>query len=120
MSGAAPGVAASMPFSTAPERRRRSRSPPTFSGPRGRYVILAFVPIEVPFAPWLLARGEFELTGSLGYGTGVFSRVIDLIAAGAYPTQGWVEHIELGHVSQAFNELRAGSRMKLLVDIPPA
>ncbi len=86
--------------------------------PRGRYVILAFVPIEVPFAPWLLARGEFELTGSLAYGTGVFSRVIDLIAGGAYPTKGWVEHIEIDQVGPAFNELRAGRRMKLLVDIP--
>ena len=86
--------------------------------PRGRYVILAFVPIEVLFAPWLLARGEFELTGSLAYGTGVFSRVIDLLAGGAYPTKGWVEHIEIDQVGPAFNELRAGRRMKLLVDIP--
>ena len=56
--------------------------------PRGRYVILAFVPIEVLFAPWLLARGEFELTGSLAYGTGVFSRVIDLHRRRRLPDKG--------------------------------
>jgi (R,R)-butanediol dehydrogenase / meso-butanediol dehydrogenase / diacetyl reductase len=84
----------------------------------GRYVILAFVPAEVPFQPWLLARSEIELTGSCGYGPGVFTRVIDMMADGTYPTTGWVEHVRIDEASDALSELRDGLRMKLLVDLP--
>jgi (R,R)-butanediol dehydrogenase / meso-butanediol dehydrogenase / diacetyl reductase len=84
---------------------------------RGRYVILAFGYIEVPFAPWLLARTEVELTGSCGYTTEVFARVIELIEGGAYPTDGWVEHVGLNEVTRVFEDLRSGRRMKVLVDL---
>lgn len=91
---------------------------PTLLRPRGRYVILAVVLEELPLVPWILAKKEVELTGSCGYESGVFARVIELIAAGAYPMRGWVEHVELGEVNSAMKDLRAGSRTKLLVDIP--
>jgi len=91
---------------------------PAVLRPRGRYVILAFVMIDVQFAPWLLARGEFELTGSLGYGPGVFTEVIDLIANGAFPTAGWVEHVAFDQVPHVMEDLHAGRRMKVLVDVP--
>lgn len=68
--------------------------------------------------PWALARGEIELTGSLGYAPGVFTRVIELVASGAYPTKGWVEHVGLHDVPAALEDLREGRRMKVLVDIP--
>ena len=84
---------------------------------RGRYVILAFGFIEVPFAPWLLARTEVELTGSCGYNTEVFAGVIELIDGGAYPTNGWVEHVGLNEVTRVLEDLRAGRRMKVLVDL---
>jgi (R,R)-butanediol dehydrogenase/meso-butanediol dehydrogenase/diacetyl reductase len=90
---------------------------PAVLRPRGRYVILAFGFIDVPFAPWLLARTEIELTGSCGYNSDVFTRVIDLIAGGAYPTEGWVEHVGLDDVTPVLAELRAGQRMKILVDV---
>jgi (R,R)-butanediol dehydrogenase/meso-butanediol dehydrogenase/diacetyl reductase len=90
---------------------------PAVLRPRGRYVILAFNFIEVPFAPWLLARSEIELTGACGYTTEVFARVIDLIANGAYPTDGWVEHVGLDDVTRILEDLRAGRRMKVLVDL---
>ncbi|MCK9930628.1 zinc-binding dehydrogenase, partial [Frankia sp. Mgl5] len=85
---------------------------------RGRYVGIAFSDRDVDFAPWVLARKEIELTGSLGYGPGVFSRVIELIAGGAYPTAGWVDHIELHNLHSALDDLRSGRRMKVLVDLP--
>ena len=90
---------------------------PAVLRPRGRYVILAFGFIDVPFAPWLLARTEIELTGSCGYNSDVFTRVIDLIAGGAYPTDAWVEHVGLDDVTAVLAELRAGQRMKVLVDV---
>jgi (R,R)-butanediol dehydrogenase / meso-butanediol dehydrogenase / diacetyl reductase len=86
----------------------------------GRYVILAFVPREVPFQPWQLARSEIELTGSCGYGEGVFARVIEMMAGGTYPTTGWVEHVPMEEASRALDELRDGIRMKVLVDLPVA
>jgi (R,R)-butanediol dehydrogenase/meso-butanediol dehydrogenase/diacetyl reductase len=84
---------------------------------RGRYVILAFGFIDVPFAPWLLARTEIELTGSCGYNSDVFRRVMGLIAAGAFPTDGWVDHVGMEDVTRVLGELRAGRRMKVLVDV---
>jgi (R,R)-butanediol dehydrogenase/meso-butanediol dehydrogenase/diacetyl reductase len=90
---------------------------PAVLRPRGRYVILAFGFIDVPFAPWLLARSEIELTGSCGDNSAVFDRVIELIDGGAYPTDGWVEHVGLDDVTRVLAELRAGERMKVLVDL---
>jgi (R,R)-butanediol dehydrogenase / meso-butanediol dehydrogenase / diacetyl reductase len=91
---------------------------PAVLRPRGRYVILAVLLDELPFVPWFLAKKEVELTGSCGYGPGVFTRVIELIADRAYPTRGWVEHVDLGEVHSAMEDLRAGRRTKLLVNIP--
>ncbi|OHV25748.1 alcohol dehydrogenase [Parafrankia soli] len=85
---------------------------------RGRYVGIAVAERPVEFAPWVLARGEIELTGSLGYGPGVFTRVIDLIAGGAYPTAGWVDHVGLSDLHDALQDLRDGRRMKVLVGLP--
>jgi (R,R)-butanediol dehydrogenase/meso-butanediol dehydrogenase/diacetyl reductase len=87
----------------------------------GRFVTLAATWIEVPFMPFVLARGgELEFTGSLSYQPGVFDRVIELMAGGAYPTQAWVEHIQFAELIDALEDLRGGRRMKLLVDIPSA
>ncbi|WP_018639341.1 2,3-butanediol dehydrogenase [Parafrankia elaeagni] len=85
---------------------------------RGRFVGIAVTDQPVSFAPWVLARGEIELTGSLGYGPGVFPRVIDLIAQGAYPSAGWVEHVDLHELRDALDDLRVGRRAKVLVDLP--
>jgi (R,R)-butanediol dehydrogenase/meso-butanediol dehydrogenase/diacetyl reductase len=91
---------------------------PAVLRPRGRYVVLSFLSDPVPFAPWVLARSEIELTGSCGYSAEIFARVIDLIDTGAYPTDGWVEHAGLGEVVGIFRDLRAGKRNKVLVDLP--
>jgi (R,R)-butanediol dehydrogenase/meso-butanediol dehydrogenase/diacetyl reductase len=91
---------------------------PAVLRPRGRYVVLSFLPVEVPFAPWVLARSEIELTGSCGYSADIFTRVINLINTGAYPEEGWVEHVGLGEVERIFHDLRAGKRNKVLVDLP--
>jgi (R,R)-butanediol dehydrogenase/meso-butanediol dehydrogenase/diacetyl reductase len=92
-------------------------SAPAVLRPRGRYVVLSFLAAEVPFAPWVLARSEIELTGSCGYDSEVFARVIALIDGGSYPTDGWVEHAGLDDVVEVLDDLRAGKRMKVLVDL---
>jgi (R,R)-butanediol dehydrogenase/meso-butanediol dehydrogenase/diacetyl reductase len=85
---------------------------------RGRYVLLAMSMAQVPLVPFVLARAEIELTGSLGYLPETFARVLDLAAAGVFPTEGWVEHLPLHEVQPAFEDLRAGHRMKVLIDLP--
>ncbi|ADP85034.1 zinc-binding dehydrogenase [Pseudofrankia inefficax] len=85
---------------------------------RGRYVGIAFSGQAVSFTPWVLTRSEIELTGSLGYAPGVFARVIDLMAGGAFPTKGWVEQVGLDELREVFDDLRAGRRLKILVDLP--
>jgi len=85
---------------------------------RGRYVLLAMSMTQVPFVPFALARSEIELTGSLGYSRETFARVLDLVAAGVFPMTSWVEHMPLNEVHAAFEDLRAGRRMKVLVDLP--
>lgn len=45
-------------------------------------------------------------------------RVLEPVAAGAFPTAGWVEHLPLAEVCRALDDLRAGRRMKVLIDLP--
>ncbi len=83
-----------------------------------RVVVVAIFEEPVPFNPGVLLRGA-EIVGSLGYAPGVFGQVIDAMAAGRYPTDGWVDHIALDDlVEDGLEALRAGRRMKVLVDLP--
>jgi (R,R)-butanediol dehydrogenase/meso-butanediol dehydrogenase/diacetyl reductase len=83
-----------------------------------RVVVVALFEEPVPFNPGVLLRGA-EIVGSLGYAPGVFAQVIDAMAAGRYPVDGWVEHIPLDDlVAGGLEALRAGRKMKVLVDLP--
>jgi (R,R)-butanediol dehydrogenase/meso-butanediol dehydrogenase/diacetyl reductase len=83
-----------------------------------RVVVVALFEEPVPFNPGVLLRGG-EVVGSLGYAPGVFGRVIDAMSSGRYPTDGWVERIPLDDLVEAGIEaLRAGQKMKVLVDLP--
>src|SRR5262249_33296892 len=93
-------------------------SPPIVPPPGRRGGGVAPVAEPVPFNPAVLLRGA-EVVGSLGYAPGVFAQVIDAMAAGRYPTGGWVEHIPLTDlVAGGLEALRAGTKMKVLVDLP--
>src|SRR5690606_18715312 len=62
---------------------------------------------------------EVELRGALGYEDGCYETVIDLMAKGWYPTDGWVEHIPWsGLIDEGFAPLRRGERMKVMVGLP--
>jgi len=64
-----------------------------------------------------LVLKERRIQGTLCYTAADYRAVIDLMSRGHYDTTGWVDTIPLsGVVEQGFEELRAGRRMKLLVD----
>lgn len=64
-----------------------------------------------------LVLRERRIQGTLCYTSEDYRAVIDLMARGHYDTTGWVETVPLsGVVEQGFEQLRAGRRMKLLVD----
>jgi (R,R)-butanediol dehydrogenase / meso-butanediol dehydrogenase / diacetyl reductase len=66
----------------------------------------------------LLQHREMNITGSLAMTTDDMRAVISLMATGAFPTTGWVEHIAFDDVvDQGFHELLAGRRTKVLVDL---
>jgi (R,R)-butanediol dehydrogenase/meso-butanediol dehydrogenase/diacetyl reductase len=72
-------------------------------------------PILTPLINLVLK--ERRIQGTLCYTADDYRAVIDLMSRGHYDTTGWVDTIPLsGVVEQGFEELRAGRRMKLLVD----
>ncbi len=88
------------------------------AGARGRVVVLAIYEHKVGFNPSMMMMDEVELRGALGYEDGCYETVIDLMAAGYYPTTGWVEHIPWSSlVDEGFGPLRRGERMKVMVDV---
>jgi (R,R)-butanediol dehydrogenase/meso-butanediol dehydrogenase/diacetyl reductase len=72
-------------------------------------------PLSTPLINLVLR--ERRIQGTICYTGDDYRAVIDLMARGHYDTTGWVDTIPLtGVVEQGFEELRAGRRMKLLVD----
>jgi len=91
------------------------------AGARARVVVLAVYEQPVAFNPAMLMLGEVDIRSVLGYEDGCYEAVIDLMARGAYPTDGWVEHVPWsGLIDEGFAPLRRGSRMKVLIDLPGA
>jgi (R,R)-butanediol dehydrogenase / meso-butanediol dehydrogenase / diacetyl reductase len=86
----------------------------------GRIVTIAVFENPIPFQPNDLLFTEINITSSMAY-CNDFPEVIDHMAAGHYPTDGWVEHITLGQlVDEGFPSLRSGVAKKLIVDLPVA
>lgn len=64
-----------------------------------------------------LVMSETSIRGSLCYTGADYAAVIDLMSRGHYDTTGWVEHIPFdGIVDEGLSALRAGEKMKVLVD----
>jgi (R,R)-butanediol dehydrogenase / meso-butanediol dehydrogenase / diacetyl reductase len=86
-------------------------------GARGTVVSVAMYerPLTTPLLN--LVMTEARIQGSFCYTGADFDAVIDLMARGAYDTTGWVTAIALGDVVEhGFDALRAGTRMKVLID----
>ncbi len=72
-------------------------------------------PLQTPLLQ--LVMNESRIQGSLCYTGADFEAVIALMARGAYDTTGWVAQIPIGDVvSEGFEALHAGNKMKVLVD----
>lgn len=72
-------------------------------------------PLETPLINLVLK--ERRIQGTICYTAQDYRAVLALMEAGHYDPTGWVETIPLtGLVEQGFAELRAGRKMKLLVD----
>ncbi|MBC3192579.1 2,3-butanediol dehydrogenase [Pseudonocardia sp. C8] len=72
-------------------------------------------PIETPLIN--LVMNESRIQGSLCYTAEDYRAVIDLMGRGHYDTTGWVEKIAMPDVvAEGFEALKAGQKMKVLVD----
>lgn len=72
-------------------------------------------PLPTPLINLVLR--ERRIQGTICYTGQDYRAVVDLMARGHYNTSGWVETIPLtGVLEQGFAQLRAGRKMKLLVD----
>lgn len=88
------------------------------AGARGRVVVLAVYEDPIEWNPSMIMMQEVEIRGAVGYEEGCYEAVLALMAAGHFPTAGWVEHIAWPDlVDEGFGPLRRGERMKVLVDV---
>lgn len=99
-------------------------SAPAFSavlrllGLRGRMVVVAIHTREFAFNPTmaLLAR-ERSILHTYAYSMADFREVIDAMAQGHYPTDGWVEVRPASELLDAVEDLTAGEGSKILLEI---
>jgi (R,R)-butanediol dehydrogenase / meso-butanediol dehydrogenase / diacetyl reductase len=86
---------------------------------RGRAVVVAgssAYPLQT--SAHLLQHTEISITGSVAFQRHEFAATIELMAAGAFPLKGWVEHIPLTDVvDEGFTPLLTGTKTKVLVDV---
>ena len=86
-------------------------------GERRTLVSVAIYDKPLPTPLINLVLRERRIQGTICYTSADYAAVIDLMARGHYKTEGWVEDIPLSTVVQdGFEPLRAGQKMKLLVD----
>ncbi len=85
--------------------------------PRGAVVLLATYKEQVPLHTYLMMFGEMRLMSSLAYSRKEFRTVIDRMAEGAYPLDGWVEHVPLADVADGVRAVSEGRSMKVLVEV---
>jgi (R,R)-butanediol dehydrogenase/meso-butanediol dehydrogenase/diacetyl reductase len=86
-------------------------------GPRGKLVVVGVHEKPFDFNPTSLLLQEIDMIGSIVYDDADFDAVIDNMTQGRYETAGWVEHAPLSGLLEAFEELRAGRKMKILIDL---
>lgn len=84
---------------------------------RGKIVVVGIHERPFGFNPTSILLQEVEVIGSFLHDDADYAAVIANMAAGLYDTTGWVEHTPLSGLLDAFDELRAGRKMKILVDL---
>jgi len=83
---------------------------------QARIVIVAAYEQPVAFDPYFLLSTEQTLTAALAYTPAEFEEVLELMASGAYPLEGWVTSIDLADIlSGGFNAVSHQRSTKVLV-----
>lgn len=83
----------------------------------GNVVVVAIHTRPLEIDPMQILMSEARITG-VALSCGVFPSVIDEMAAGAYPTTGWVEKIPFDQLIRGgFERLHRQEGVKLLVDV---
>lgn len=86
----------------------------------GNVVVVAIHTRPIELDPMQLLMAECRITG-VALSCNAFPSVIDQMAAGAYPTQGWVEVIDFESlIRNGFERLHRQEGTKILVDITTA
>jgi (R,R)-butanediol dehydrogenase/meso-butanediol dehydrogenase/diacetyl reductase len=83
---------------------------------QGQVIIVAAHESPMEFQPNEILMKEVSVTTSFAY-CNDFQRVIGHMAAGKYPTDGWVEHVGLDALPEAFDALRSASLNKVVVNM---
>jgi (R,R)-butanediol dehydrogenase / meso-butanediol dehydrogenase / diacetyl reductase len=86
------------------------------AGTRGRVVTVAAYMEPVAYNPTDVMMRELEIVSSFSY-NGEFDAVIAQMAAGRYPTDGWVERVPFDEQLGAYERLHRGEAIKLIVDV---
>lgn len=110
------GVGAAAIFDAAGVGAAVEQSIPALA-PRGKVVVVGIHEQPFSFNPTSLLLQEVEVIGSIVYDDADYQAVIQNMANDLYDTTGWVEHTPLAGLFEAFDELRAGRKMKILVDL---
>jgi (R,R)-butanediol dehydrogenase/meso-butanediol dehydrogenase/diacetyl reductase len=83
----------------------------------GNVVVVAIHTRPIEIDPMEILMSEARITG-VALSCGAFPSVIEEMAAGAYPTTGWVEKIPFaGLIRDGFERLHRQEGVKLLVDV---
>ncbi|MGW6400636.1 alcohol dehydrogenase catalytic domain-containing protein [Streptomyces sp. NPDC055134] len=85
---------------------------------RAPVVLVALYSGPVTVDASVVRLAELALLGCEAYPDGVFERVIAHMAAGHYPTDGWLDHIPLAETVAGLHDVRDARRLKVLVDLP--
>lgn len=86
------------------------------TGRKGRFVTLAAYMEPVTYNPTELMMREIQIISSFS-NCGDFAAVLDHMAKGRYPTEGWVERVPFDTHLEAYDRLHHGTAKKVLVDL---
>lgn len=85
--------------------------------PRGKVVVVGIHEQPMQLDPTSLLLGEAQIVASLVYTDDDYRAVIASMARGEITADGWVDHAPLDDLLPVYDDLRAGRRMKVLIDL---
>ncbi len=110
------GIGAAVVFDAAGVGAAIADSVPILA-PRGSIVVVGIHEKPFDFNPTSLLLQEVDVIGSIVYSPQDYDEVIANMVGGRYDITGWVDHVPLDALLDGFDDLRAGRKMKILVDL---